>query len=67
MTNNSGVQLVTNTIVKFSADTATLITNNKVRSDGNDWRVVYWTGSAWSELARDVYNGWNTEIGRAHV
>jgi hypothetical protein len=50
--------------VFFTEDTATLITDNKVRSDGNDWRIVYWDGSSWVELDRWVDDiigdGWNT-------
>jgi hypothetical protein len=60
ITNNYGSNVVTNTIVKFIEDTETLISDNKVRSDGNDWRIAYWTGSAWTELARDVHSGWNS-------
>ena len=49
--------------VSFTEDTATLITNTKLRSDGNDWRVVYWNGASWVELDRwvdDIIDdGWN--------
>ncbi|MBU2578352.1 DUF2341 domain-containing protein [Patescibacteria group bacterium] len=27
---------------------------NNSRSDGNDFRILYWTGSVWSELDRDL-------------
>ena len=50
--------------VSFTEDTATLITNSRLRSDGNDWRVVYWNGSSWVELDRWVDDiigdGWNS-------
>ena len=50
--------------VSFTEDTATLITNSKLRSDGNDWRVVYWNGASWVELDRwvdDIIDdGWNS-------
>ena len=50
--------------VSFSDDTATLITDTKLRSDGNDWRIVYWNGSSWDELDRWVDDiigdGWNS-------
>jgi hypothetical protein len=50
--------------VSFTEDTATLITNSKLRSDGNDWRVVYWNGTSWVELDRwvdDIIDdGWNS-------
>ena len=49
--------------VSFTEDTATLITNSKLRSDGNDWRVLYWNGTSWVELDRWVDDiigdGWN--------
>jgi len=50
--------------VSFTGDTAALITDGNLRSDGNDWRVVYWNGSSWVELARWVDDiigdGWNS-------
>ncbi|MFX0121958.1 MAG: DUF2341 domain-containing protein, partial [Candidatus Hodarchaeota archaeon] len=60
ITNNYGATVVTNTIVKFIENTGILISNNKLRIDEKDWRVVYWNGASWIELARDVYDGWNT-------
>ena len=39
--------------VKITIDTAALQTASKVRSDRNDWRVVYWNGSSLVELFRD--------------
>ena len=50
--------------VSFTEDTAALITNSYLRSDGNDWRIVYWNGSSWDELDRWVDDiigdGWNS-------
>ena len=50
--------------VSFSENTANLITNSKLRSDGKDWRVVYWNGSTWVQLDRWVDDiigdGWNS-------
>ena len=50
--------------VSFSENTATLITNGKLRTDGKDWRVVYWNGSSWVQLDRWVDDiigdGWNS-------
>ena len=50
--------------VSFNEDTAALITGGYLRPDGNDWRVVYWNGSSWVELARWVDDiigdGWNS-------
>lgn len=39
--------------VKITIDTAALQTASKVRSDRNDWRVLYFNGSTWVELSRD--------------
>lgn len=60
VTNDDSVQLAANTIASFSANTAQLITNSKLRSDGNDWRVVYWNGSSWNEISQLVEGGWNS-------
>ncbi|MFX0166726.1 MAG: DUF2341 domain-containing protein [Candidatus Hodarchaeota archaeon] len=60
ITNNYGSTVVANTIVKFTADTATLISTGKLRTDEKDWRIGYWDGYSWIELARDVYIGWDT-------
>jgi len=46
--------------VPFTENTASLITAGKLRSDGRDFRVLYLNGTAWVELDRDVYSGWNT-------
>jgi hypothetical protein len=46
--------------VSFTEDTASLISAGQLRSDGNDWRTVYWDGSAWVELDRHVRSGWNS-------
>jgi hypothetical protein len=60
VTNNDSIQLGANTIVAFTADTASLITGGKLRSDGKDWRIVYDNGSTQSEIAQLVEGGWNT-------
>jgi len=46
--------------VGFTEDTASLISAGRLRSDGNDWRIVYWDGSHWIELDRHVRSGWNS-------
>jgi len=60
ITNNDSVTLVVNTIVEFVQDTAALITAGKLRSDGKDYRVVFWNGSTNTEIARDIYDAFNT-------
>ena len=62
LTNNSGGSVVTNTIVRFITDTQTLITGSKLRSDGKDWRIVYYNPSTGTEteIAQKVDSGWNT-------
>jgi hypothetical protein len=60
VTNNDSIQLGTNTIASFTADTQNLIGAGKLRSDGKDWRIVYWNGSAHVEIAQLVKSGWNT-------
>lgn len=39
--------------IKVTIDTAPLATATKVRSDRNDWRIVYWNGTGWVDLTRD--------------
>jgi len=46
--------------VGFTEDTASLISAGRLRSDGNDWRIVYWNGSYWIELDRHVRSGWDS-------
>jgi len=46
-------------------DVATLITAGDVRSDGNDWRVLYWDGANWNELDRLVVD-WNTSTTKTY-
>lgn len=39
--------------VKVTIDTAVLQTAGKLQADRDDWRIVYWNGSAWVDLFRD--------------
>ena len=39
--------------IKVTINTATLETASKVLANRNDWRIVYWNGSAWVDLTRD--------------
>jgi hypothetical protein len=52
--NNGGSPLVANYSVQAVLDTASLISSNKIMPDGNDLRVVFWSGSNWIELDREV-------------
>jgi len=60
VTNNSGGTVSVDTLVSFTTDTASLITGSKLRSDGNDWRIVYDNGSTQSEIGQKIESGWNT-------
>jgi hypothetical protein len=60
VTNNDSIQLGANTIVSFTENTQSLISGGKLRSDGKDWRIVYWNGSAHVEIDQLVKSGWNT-------
>ena len=59
VTNNDSIQLGADTIVAFTENTQGLITEGKLRSDGNDWRIVYDNGSSEQEIAQHVESGWN--------
>ena len=39
--------------IKVTVDSAALETAGKVRSDRKDWRIIYWNGTAWTDLSRD--------------
>lgn len=46
--------------MKIAIDTAALQTAVKVRSDRNDWRVLYFNGSSWVDLTRDYVSTTST-------
>lgn len=48
----TGVSLSTGYPIQLTEDTAALVTASKLRSDRNDWRVVYWNGTSWVDLPR---------------
>jgi hypothetical protein len=58
--NNSAIS--SDYALNFSLDHASLVSAGKSRSDGYDIRVVYWDGSAWTELDRmlDPGSSWNS-------
>lgn len=49
----ASIQVPSGYPVKVTIDTSALQTASKVRSDRNDWRVVYFNGSTWVDLKRD--------------
>lgn len=49
--------------VKITINTATLETASKLQADRDDWRVVYWNGSAWEDLTRDYVSASVTFFG----
>jgi len=50
------------TVTALTFDHAALVTAGRSQADGDDIRVLYWTGTAWTELPRIVANGssWNS-------
>jgi cellulose synthase/poly-beta-1,6-N-acetylglucosamine synthase-like glycosyltransferase/CheY-like chemotaxis protein len=52
--------------VSINFNHATLVTNSKSQSDGDDIRIVFWTGSGWTELDRALQEGsaWNNNATR---
>jgi hypothetical protein len=54
ITNNAPSILDVNYSVYVTINTTSLVSAGKMLSDGNDLRVVYWSGSSWIELDRDV-------------
>ena len=62
VTNNDSIQLGANTLVAFTENTGQLITAGKLRSDGNDWRIVYDDGLNEQEIAQHVESGWNGSV-----
>lgn len=48
--------------VKLTFNHQQLVTDSKSQANGDDIRIVYWTGSAWSELDRVLGSGssWNS-------
>lgn len=50
------------TVAALTFDHAAMVAGGLARADGNDLRLAYWSGSAWSELSRTLAGGsaWNT-------
>ena len=63
ITAGAGAQVPANYPVKITEDTAALQTASKVRSDRKDWRVLYFNGSAWTDLTRDYVSTTVTMFG----
>ena len=49
------------TMTALTFDHASLVTAGRSQADGDDIRILYWTGSAWTELPRVLASGssWN--------
>jgi hypothetical protein len=60
---------VQNYTVAIDFDHAARVASGSSRTDGNDVRLLYWTGSAWQELHRvlDSSSGWNQAATRLWV
>lgn len=41
--------------VRVSLDTAPLVAASKMQSDGDDLRIVYWSGGIWTEVDRELF------------
>lgn len=54
ITNTDTLSLPANSMVNLHFDTAKLIADGKMRADGNDLRILYWNGAAWTEVGRNV-------------
>ncbi len=62
--NNVASMLDVGYSVCVTINTASLVSASKMLSDGNDLRVVYWSGSNWIELDREVIdmNSTSTQV-----
>jgi len=54
--NNVGSTLDSGYSIFLVMDTTALVSCGKMLSNGNDLRIVYWNGSGWTELDRDIIN-----------
>lgn len=57
ITNNAASSLTSGYSVSITLDTASLVSPNKMLSNGNDLRIVHWNGSSWVEIDRDIISG----------
>jgi hypothetical protein len=57
ITNNAASSLVSGYSININLDTASLVSTNKMLSNGNDLRIVGWNGSSWMQLDRDIISG----------
>lgn len=60
LTISSSVVASPGAMVKVTIDTDTLVSGNKLRSDRNDWRVLFWNGTYWKEVDRQYVNATST-------
>jgi len=52
--NNAGVSLSSGYSVCLTLNTTSLVSSGKMLPSGNDLRIVYWNGSVWVEVDRDI-------------
>jgi hypothetical protein len=57
ITNNAASSLTSGYSISITLDTASLVSANKMLSNGNDLRIVHWNGSSWVEIDRDIISG----------
>jgi len=56
ITNSLGSTLSAGYSVCLTMDTSTLVSSDKMLSNGDDLRIVYWDGDSFTELDRDIIN-----------
>jgi hypothetical protein len=54
ITNNAASTLSSGYSALFTMNTSFLVSSGKMLSNGNDLRIVFWNGSSWVEIDRDV-------------
>jgi len=54
--NNVASTLGSGYSVRLQLNTASLVSSGKMLASGNDLRIVYWNGSSWIEIDRDIIN-----------
>jgi hypothetical protein len=57
ITNNAASSLTSGYSVSITLNTASLVSANKMLSNGNDLRIAHWNGSSWAEIDRDIISG----------
>ena len=65
--NSSATTLPSGSAVSFDIDHYGLVQAGASLESGDDLRVVYWTGSSWTELDRVVNTAWNNSDKKTEV